>query len=430
MAADIAIPAAPVQPPIARAAWLGILLLALTLVSGTAIRTLFSPLQELAKAELGLTDIQIGLVQGLAASLPIAILSIPLGWLVDHSNRVRILIGLTAIWTIGALLTGFAQEFWLLFLGRMLAGLGSVCSVAVAISLAADLCLPEKRGRSLLFLSMGNVFGAAVAFALGGVIVGALAKTDLIAGLSPWRETSLIFGLGSALLLLPLFALREPARMEVGVAGTALGPALKELWGLRAFLAPLFIGQIGVVMADTAATVWAAPVLMRSYGQSPEQFAGWMGASILFCGFVGSIIGGLAADAGHKSSRRGGVLLGAVVAGAISIPAALFPIVPGVPGFAITLTVLLLAGTVAGLVTSTAVAVLVPNELRGVCLGVFIVISSIVGLGLAPLIVTFGSELMGGEAQLPLALGLTGLVASAASFLGFAQAMRRAPVGA
>ena len=42
----------------------------------------------------------------------------------------------------------------------------------------------------------------------------------------------------------------------------------------------------------SAAGIWAAPVLTRSYHQTPDQFAGWMGLVILGSGVVGAIVGG------------------------------------------------------------------------------------------------------------------------------------------
>lgn len=418
--------------PLARNAGFSIFLLALTLTSGAAMRMLFSPMQEAAKLELGLSDVQIGLVQGVAAAIPIAALSIPLGWMVDHGRRVTILMALVGVWTIGTLLTAFADSLPVLYIARMLAGMGSTLSVTVAISIAADLSKPEKRGRSLLFLSMGNIFGAAIAFALGGMLFGLLSEPThkALAGLTPWREVNLLFGIASAVLLLPLLALREPVRREVGQAEAALVPALRILWGRRGFLAPLFVGQISVAMADTAAGVWAAPVLIRTYHQQPAEFAGWMGGVLLFCGLVGSILGGFAADWGQKRGTRGGILIGAVIASLVGVPAALFPIMPGVAGFALMLTALLLAGAVAGLITATTIAVLVPNEVRGVCLGAFIVISSLIGVGLSPVIVTLGSRLLGGEHQLDLSLAITGVVVGVISVVAFFQAMRRAPLSA
>lgn len=404
-----------------------LVLLGLTVASGVAMQFVFSPVQEMAKAELGLTDAQLSLVQGLAAAIPIAILSIPIGWLVDRSSRVRLLIAMSLIWTAGTFLTVIAESFTTLFFARMLAGLGAAGVLPVAISIAADLSPPEQRGRSLLILSFGKIVGNGLAFALAGVALGLFAAGGAYAAaMIPWRGVHLAFGIAAALLIVPLFFLREPARKELGQSGTlGFGPALSALWRQRAMLAPLFLGQVTVVMADMAAMIWASPVLSRDYGLEPAEFAGWLGLVMLVSGVIGSILGGFAADWGQRRGP-GFILFGAVIAAGVSIPAALFPIMPSVPGFAIMLALLLLAGAVTGLITATAIAVMVPNETRGLALGLFVVIGGTIGMGVAPWLVAKLSEGLGGEAHLGMALTIIGVAVSAIAFAGFALAMRSA----
>ena len=438
--ADAPLPNGPVPGPavssatVRKTAWGAILLLALIVLSGASIRTLFAPIQEAAKLDLGLSDFQLSMVQGIAAAIPIAIVAIPLGWLADHYSRMRILIGLSLLWTVGTFATAFVTDFNMLFMARMLAGLGGTLVVPVAISVAADLSLPDKRGRSMLLLAIGNVAGAAVAFAVGGALFGAFSDRLSLpfVQMSAWREVNIAFGVFSALLILPLMLLREPKRHEVEVANAAIGATLKALWARKTFLGPLFVGQIGVTMADASAAVWAAPVLARDFNQQPAQFAGWMGGVILLAGIFGAVIGGFAADWGQKrgqkaGKRPGSILIGAVVASAIGIPTALFPIMSGVPAFAVMLLILLLVGTIGGTVTATTIAVLIPNEERGLCLGAFMILGSIVGLGLSPIIVTMFSQAFGGEGHLGLGLALTGVATGVLSFLGFLTAMITAP---
>jgi len=408
--------------------------LALNIASGFGIYGVFSTVLELAKADLRVTDFQLSLLQGLAASIPIAVLSIPLGRMVDRRNRTRLLLALVATWTAGTFLTVWAPGFATLFVARMLAGIGTLCALPVAISLAADLTPPAQRGRALLVLSLGKIVGAAAAFALGGWLLGAAAMNlahAWLPGLVSWRAVHLWFGVGSFVLMLPILLMREPARHEVGeAADQPLGPALREIWERRAMLLPLFLGQVTVVMADTAAAVWAAPVLTRDFHLQPAQFGGWMGLVVLASGIVGSVLGGVAADIGHKRDPRGGILFGAIVAAVLAIPGALFPVAPGVPAFAWLLALFLTCGAVTGLVTATAIAVLVPNEIRGVCLGAFIVLGALVGFGIAPTMVTLVSKALGGESQLRYGLVATTLatsIAGAVGFLAAARASRRAP---
>src|SRR3546814_4634469 len=103
---------------------------------------------------------------------------------------------------------------------------------------------------------------------------------------------------------LPWLLLREPERREVEASPIApFRIVAAELWSRRAFLGPLFAGQVAVVMADVAATVWVAPVLSRDFGLQPQQFAGWVGALMFGTGVAGAVLGGLSADMGQKSRR-------------------------------------------------------------------------------------------------------------------------------
>ena len=403
-------------------------ILALGIASGCAVQGAFGPVQEFAKTDLNLSDLQLGLAQGMAVAIPAAVLSIPVGWMADHTNRVRMLIVLAVLWSLGAAATAFATSFELLFAARMLAALGLTVVLPVAISIAADLCPPEKRGRSLLLLSMGKVVGLALAFALGGLLFGQLsARAEPLFGMPAWRATQLIFAGISIAVVVPLLWLREPVRQEVANSGVGMRASFDALWARRGLLVPLFIGQITVIMADASASIWATPVLMRTYGLQPAEFGGWMGLVLLGSGLVGTIAGGIAADAGMKRAGGRGLLFTAVIASAIGVPASLFPLMPGVPGFAILLTVLLLAGTATGLITATAIAVLIPNQFRALCLGSFVVVGSFIGFGVAPSLVTIISERVGGEGALAPALAGVGLASSLLSLVAFGLATRAAP---
>ena len=425
----IADPASPEAPTIRKTAWRAVLMLSLVVMAAGVVRLAFSPLQEAAKAELNLSDYQISLIQGIAAALPVALVAIPLGWLTDHSKRTRLMMILGMIWTAGMVGTALAQSFEQIFLARMLSGFGAMSIVPVAISVLADLSLPESRGRAMLFVGMGNTFGPALAFVGGGALVTAFAADLDLPGLAltPWRETALVIGIASAVLLIPQMLVREPVRHEVENAGASLKAMARALWARRRFLLPLFVGQISVIMADAAAGVWAVPVLQRDLGQSVGQAAALLGGLLLLAGILGPVIGGFVADRGHKSSVRGGILIGAVVASAIGVPAALFPIITGVPAFGFVLFLLLMAGSMTGLITATAIAVLVPNEERGVCLGAFMILGALIGLGLSPMLVSLGSQALGGEAHLAPALAIVGVTTGLVSLAGFVLAMRNAP---
>jgi MFS family permease len=418
--------------PSLSASFVPLLILSLAMAAGFTMMNSFALVQEAAKAEMRLSDTVLGLIQGLSAAVPLVVFSIPIGILVDRSNRVRLMIVLALIWTGGTLLTAYAESAATLFVARMLTGIGTTGALTAALSLAADLCTPQERGRALLIVTLGKSAGQAGAFALSGWVLGMFVAGAAPAWLSsPWRDTHVALAAISLATVLPLLLLREPPRREVEAATDAPFAVLaRELWSRRAFLIPLFVGQTSVVMADAAAGIWAAPVLTRSYGLQPQDFAGWMGSIVLISGIVGAILGGSAADFGQKTGLRGGILIGAVIAAALGVPAAFFPVMPNVTGFAAALGLLTLCGTITGLVTSVALTVLIPNELRGLCIGAFIAIAGLIGFGIAPTLVTWVSLLLGGEQHLGRALAAVGAAVSIVSVIAFIQAMRAAPDGA
>ena len=430
---DFARPIEAASPPFARTL-LPLLALALAMAVGFTMMGSFGTVQEGAKAELHLSDYTLSLIQGLSAALPLAVFSIPIGILVDRYNRVRMMIALALVWTLGTVLTGFAQGVPVLFVARMLTGIGTTGALTAALSLCADFCVPTQRGRAMLVVNLGKSLGVALALGLSGALFGLFAHggaSAWFAGMMPWRSVHLGLAVISVIAILPLFLLREPARQEVA-AGThaPFKIVAGELWARRVFLIPLFIGQISVVMADAAAGIWVSPVLSRNFHLQPDQFAGWMGALLFGSGVVGAIVGGLSADRGQKSGRRGGLLIGAIVAAAVGVPAALFPIMPSVPLFGLAVGLLVTCGAVTGVVTSVALTVLIPNELRGLCIGAFIAIAGLIGYGLAPTLVAAASGMLGGEAHLAQGLAIVGVVTSAISVIAFTMAMRRAPVSA
>jgi Na+/H+ antiporter NhaD/arsenite permease-like protein len=77
-----------------------------------------------------------------------------------------------------------------------------------------------------------------------------------------------------------------------------------------------------------------------------------------------------------------------------------------------------------------ALTVFIPNELRGLCIGLFIAVAGLIGFGIAPSLVTLVSSLLGGEKHLATALAGVGVGVSIVSLGAFILAMRNAPVSA
>ena len=407
-----------------------LLLVSLAMLVGFTMLQSFGIMAESAKAEMGLSDTDLAIIQGVSAAIPLVLFSIPIGIWVDRWNRVAILIIMALGWTLGTVITAAAPSTTILFLGRMLTAIGTTGGLTAVLSLASDYCRPEQRGRAIVVPNIAKTAGVAAGFTISGLLLGAIAGQQLpnLFDASNWRSAQWFLALGSAVFILPLFLLREPARHEVEAEpGAPIKVVLGELKARRAWIIPLFIGQTSVVMADAAAAIWVSPVLERSYHLQPAEFAGWVGAIVLITGIIGSIIGGVVADMGQSSKVRGGLMIGAIAAAALGVPTALFPIMPDVASFAVAFFILTLAGNVTAMVASVALTVWLPNELRGLAIGAFIAIAGLIGFGIAPSLVTLVSGSLGGESYLATALAIVGVGVSIVSVAGFWLAMKGAP---
>lgn len=410
-------------PPRGRNA--AIALITLAVFSGTAARYALSPMQELARADLGLGDNQVALLQGMAIALPTALMSIPVGRLVDRADRARLMLVLAVLCTAGSLLTALAPGFGAAFGSRMLLLAAVVAAQPATLSLVSDLTEPSERGRFITLTSLGQAAGATAAYMLAGVLLAwlpmAVSGTPL-AGLSPWRLVQLAWTLAMGVTALALLALREPARREAGAADADAGltATLRALWAYRSLLLPLCGGMVSIGMADAAAGIWAVPILSRRFHLTPADFGPWLGMLNLVSSVVGAVLGGLAADLGQRGRGQAGALLGAVLGAFVSVPAALFPVAPSVAWFALLLFVLLAAGACVNIAATSAVMVLLPNALRGMCISVLVAVIGLVAFGIAPLLVSLGAR--GADLSVPLAIvgALTSLAAGAA----FVRAMR------
>ena len=111
-------------------------------------RQILSILQIPIQAELGLTDEQLGLMGGIAFALLYSGLGVPIAWLADRTDRVRIVAVSLGLWSGFTALCGAAQNFWQLFLFRMGVGVGEAGGVAPAYALISDYFPPSERARA------------------------------------------------------------------------------------------------------------------------------------------------------------------------------------------------------------------------------------------------------------------------------------------
>ncbi|MDY6946223.1 MAG: MFS transporter [Pseudomonadota bacterium] len=401
--------------------WLQLPLLALAMAVAGYVRTAVSPLQEAMRLAWSLGDNQMALLQGPAIGIPVALAAIPLGLLIDRTCRVRLLRWLVGLSMVGSLLTAIANGFAVLLIARSLAGVTALAIVPVAFSLIADLYPPQSRGRATTVIFIGQVAGNSAAFALGGALLAAAPEID------GWRWAMLWLVAPLVPVALMLFALREPPRMGVSIENPSLRQVWRELRRYRATITPLALGIVLVETALGATLIWSAPMLSRRFPLAPDAVGMIMAAGMMISGIAGPVLGGVLADMCQRSGGPRRTLQVLAILAMFGVPAGLFASMPGVTSASILLTVvmtLIIAVATMGMALFTIV---IPNELRGLCMAMLSAAILLFALAVAPMAVSVVSGLMGGLAAIGDALSIVCVAAGMMATAAFMVAGRFLP---
>jgi MFS family permease len=212
-------------------------------------RQILSILAERIKADLGISDAQMGFLYGTAFAVFYALFGIPLGRLADVWDRRRLIsIGL-AFWSAMTAVSGLARSFGQLAAARIGVGVGEASASPAAFSLLSDYFPPERRTTVLALYSSGIYIGAGLGLGIGGVIVEGWDRLYSEApplGLRGWQVAFFVVGLPGLLLSLWVRSLREPVRgQSEGLAAKPTAPPLRAfLEELAAVIPPLPLVQL------------------------------------------------------------------------------------------------------------------------------------------------------------------------------------------
>jgi predicted MFS family arabinose efflux permease len=238
------------------------------------------------KAELGLSDTQLGLLGGIAFAALYSTLAVPLALLADRTSRTWVITGSLAVWSGFTALCGMAGSFWQLFAARLGVGVGEAGGVAPSYALIADYFPAKERSRALAVYSLGIPLGAALGVMFGGYIA---ARVD-------WRTAFVAVGL-AGVVIAPLFRLlvREPVRAPKSSQTTPLKAVFPMLAKKRSFWL-LALGAASSSMLGYGFAFWFPQLLQRSFGLDLVQTSQFYGGVLLLGGVAGVLGGGLLGD--------------------------------------------------------------------------------------------------------------------------------------
>jgi MFS family permease len=385
-----------------------LLLLTLAAAAGNYARTTLGPLQETMRAALALSDNQIAILQGPVLGVPMLLAALPLGLLIDRYSRTRLIVILALSNFTANLLTALASGFAWLIVMRAVVGLTTFAIFPVAISLLADLYPPAQRGRATMVMALGQVGGMSAAFAAGGLLL-----TMGASHADGWRWVVLWMTSPLFLVLCVLPLMREPARTEQVAADLPVAQSFKQLWQFRRVIVPLIAASGTVQIAEGAALTWAAPMLSRNFAVPPDRVGTIMALALLVSGILGPLGGGVLADLCHRSGGPRRTASTQVILALLCIPAALFAVVPSMAWASALLILFMALGGMTSVMVTPLMTILLPNELRGLCMTTVLAVCLLLGLGVAPLTVSLLSASLGGPAKIGLALSAVCMVTGA-----------------
>ncbi|MEM8983837.1 MAG: MFS transporter [Pseudomonadota bacterium] len=394
------------QYPTSRYAWYMVVILTLAYILSFVDRYILGLLIEPIKADLELTDTQIGWLLGPAFAIFYATMGLPLGYAADRARRTWIVAAGIFIWSFATAASGLASKFWHMFAARMSVGVGEATLGPCAMSMIADSFPRERRGRPIAFYTAALSVGAGIASLVSASVL-TWAKTvpeisiPIVGAVAPWQLTFFIVGAPGLLLAVLFLTLREPKR-QVQVQTSAktnstFGMMLSHV-GDRWYVYASFLAFPCLMTINAYMQGWYAPMFERTWGWPAEKYALVNAVVLLAVGPLTVNVAGWLNDKLYAAGRRDAPLVILICGAALIIPTGIAaPLMPSAE-----LAFAWIVFNTVGIATASATGVtgllnITPSEIRGQVSALYYLTISMAGLFLGPPTVGYLSDLWGND---------------------------------
>ena len=351
-------------------------------------RQLLSILQESIKADLLLSDAQLGLLTGFAFALFYTFAGLPIASLADRSNRRNIVALSLTVWSGMTAVSGLALNYGQLLAARVGVGIGEAGGSPPSHSMISDIFPPEKRASAIGFYSTGISIGILFGFLFGGWL-------NEFFG---WRVAFFVVGVPGVLLAAVLYlTVPEPIRgLTENRASTGDSPSMLSVFKLLLSRPSFILMALGAAMnafAGYSSSNWIASFMIRTHEMPTGELGSWLALIIGVGGAIGVFSSGVVADKLGKRDKRWYMWV-AVCACAISIPFQISMFLVDDAYFALILLIIpaVLSNAYLG-ATIACVHSMVGLKMRAVSSALLFFILNMIGLGLGPTTVGFVSDL-------------------------------------
>lgn len=347
-------------------------------------RMVIAVMVEPMKADLGLTDTQLGLISGLAFALFYAVCGLPLARVADRSSRKWLLTVCLTAWSAMTALTGAVRNYGELFVARMAVGVGEAGCVPAAHSMIGDMYPPERRAFAVGIFQAGGLIGLSIGLAIAGSLAERVG----------WR--SALFWIGAAglpLAALIAITLREPVRQTTPEAKEQFSAALHAL-ARRRPLMHLIAGLSLGAFATYGMAQWLPAFFIRSHGASLTQVGIYGAIFGGVAGVLGTVAGGALMVRLHPRDPRWELWLpAACYFGSLPLYAASFAATNLTAALGLQFVAVFLAAG-GGAVALSAIQSFAEPHRRATAVAVMMFLSSLIGLGLGPAAVGAASDFL------------------------------------
>ena len=400
----------PVQPwPNLKYAWYVVVILTLANTVSFIDRQILSLLVEPIRADLGLSDTQISLLQGFAFVIFYSIMGIPIARLADSKNRKWVIVIGVTIWSLMTAACGLARSFGVLFLTRMGVGVGEASLSPSAHSMMSDYFPPEKLSFPMGVFVAGVTSGMGIALIAGAAVIDAIEAYGTlelpgIGALQPWQSTFVIVGALGIVIVALMASVREPARRgrikrEDGAVDSVplreVAAYFRANW--KAY-ATVYGGFTMTAVGAYGLATWTPTFYIRTFGLTASEAGYMIGVTIVISGLLGSVIGGWLADflasRGDRYAKTRVMWIGSL----ILVPAGLItPLMPSANLAVIGLGVTFFAGSMAAGPVASIAQEMTPNQMRAQASALYLFLTNLIGLGLGPTAVALFTDYVFGD---------------------------------
>lgn len=414
-----------------RAAWWMVFVLFCLYVMSWLDRLIISMLVAPIKADLGLSDFQMGLILGPAFGIAYAIAGLPMGWAADNYSRRWVIFAGGLTWTLATISCGLARSFETLLVARVFVGVGEAALLPAAYSLIADSFSRDRLTLATSVFQMAGKVGSAAAFGIGAGVIAYVNRGHfhLPEPLSAesWQLVMVLVGLPGFLFALMLFTINEPPRSKMSnrerqQEGKAAGIAFARENGR--LMALMIVGFSSLAVCGYAFTAWLPTFVERGYSLGPEQY----GVSLSLMNLIAAatlVANGKIVDVLFSRGLRDAHLryYSWQIAVALPILGGMF-FIDNIYLFLACYCLFTLITAPLMIYVSALVALLAPPAVRAQVLAGFLFIFTMLGMGIGPALVSSLTDyVFVDEAKLGASLAIVCTTSLAIAFIAMRMAL-------